>query len=82
MFLNGSGVQLSVMENSIPDVFIGQLIATDADAGTNGMINYDIRSGDPGNNFNISLNTGVIMTSEATIDREMVSNFSLTVCVS
>lgn len=82
VFLNGSGVQLFVMENSVSDVVVGQVIATDADEGTNGLVNYLITAGDPGDYFNISLNTGTIVTSTATIDREIVSNFSLTICVS
>ena len=81
-FLNSSGVQLFVMENTISDVLVGQVIATDADEGTNALINYIIRDGDPEDNFNISLNTGAIVTNDNIIDREMVSNFSLTVCVS
>ena len=70
------------MENTISDVLVGQVIATDADEGTNALINYIIRDGDPEDNFNISLNTGAIVTNDNIIDREMVSNFSLTVCVS
>ena len=80
MFLNSSGVQLFVVENTISDVLVGQVVATDADAGTNALIDYMIRDGDPEDNFNISL-TGAIVTNE-NIDREMISNFSLTVCVS
>ena len=61
---------------------VGQVIATDADEGTNALINYSIRDGDPEDNFNISLSTGEIVTNDNIIDREMVSNFSLTICVS
>lgn len=82
VFLNSSGVQLFVMENSFPDEFVGQVVATDADAGTNALVNYAISAGDPDDNFNVSMNTGEIVTGETSIDRETVSIFSLTVCVS
>lgn len=82
VFLNGSGAQLFVMENAAPQVLVGHVTATDADAGTNAMINYAISAGDPRSNFDISINTGEIVTSNATIDRETVSDFSLTICVS
>ena len=81
MFLNSSGLQLFVTENAVSNVPVGQVIATDADVGDNALINYIIRDGDPEGNFNISLNTGAIVTNKNTIDRETVSNFSLTICV-
>ena len=81
MFLNSSGVQLFVTENAVSNVLVGQVIATDADAGKNALINYFIHDGDPEDNFNISFDTGAIVTNKNTIDREMVSNFSLTICV-
>ena len=82
VFLNSSGVQLFVMENSFPNVSVGQVIATDADAGNNALVNYAISAGDPEDNFNISMYTGEIVTGVTAIDRETISIFFLTVCVS
>jgi len=82
VFLNGSGTQLFVTENSVSKVFVGQLVATDADVGSNAMITYMIRVGDPSDHFDIDPMNGTLVTSGTQIDREVTANFSLTICVS
>ena len=82
VFLNGSGSQLSVMENAVSKVFVGQLVATDADTGANAMITYFIREGDLHDQFDIDPMNGTLVTSGTEIDREVTANFSLTICVS
>jgi len=61
---------------------LSQVTATDADIGNNALINYIINAGDPGDNFDIDSSTGVIITNGTVIDREMVSNYTLNICVS
>ncbi|XP_077984698.1 protein dachsous-like [Glandiceps talaboti] len=75
------GYLMQVMENMGSDVFVGQVNATDADIGTNGLITYSIPIGIADDMFRINGESGQIFTTE-TLDRENVSSYILTVYAS
>ena len=68
----------SVAEHSSMGTLIGIISATDDDIGVNSLVTYSIISGDPNGNFVISSN-GEIQTSSQTLDRENISQYTLTV---
>ena len=68
----------SVAEHSSTGTLIGIISATDDDISVNGLVTYSIISGDPNGNFMIS-SIGEIQTSSQTLDRENISQYTLTV---
>ena len=66
----------SVDENQPNRTFVGQVPATDIDAGTNAKISYSFES--PSIEFVIELDTGIIRTNQV-LNREKSSSFSLMV---
>ena len=68
----------SVAERSSMGTLVGVVVATDIDIGVNSQVAYSIISGDPSSNFVIS-NSGEIQVSSQALDRERVSQFTLTV---
>ena len=69
--------QITVPENSPTGASVSQLIATDADAGENGRVQYELTS-DPGNMFVLGQNDGVLRVSRE-LDREAVDEYRLAV---
>ncbi|XP_046573466.1 cadherin EGF LAG seven-pass G-type receptor 2-like [Haliotis rubra] len=67
----------SVLENTM-DKFVGRIRAEDRDAGENGAITYSIESQTPRTHFSVNPGTGSITVS-GDLDREMFSNYSLTI---
>ena len=68
----------SVAEHSSMGTSLGVVSATDNDIGVNGLVTYSIISGDPNGNFMIS-NNGEIQVSSQALDRESISQRTLTV---
>lgn len=54
--------------------FYSQVLATDADSGLNGRIDYSIVDGNPNNAFIIDSVRGILATS-AVLDREIISSY-------
>eukprot|EP00794_Sanderia_malayensis_P006323 gene6323-7047_t len=67
-----------VREDSAIGSNVIQVSATDADAGSNAVITYEITGGAHGGNFSIDANTGLIVTKMA-LDYETLASYELTV---
>lgn len=68
----------SVTENSPVGTVVETVDATDLDSGLNGKVGYAIISGNSDDLFTINATTGVVSTN-ANIDREMVTGVTLTI---
>ena len=68
----------TVIEDSDPGLEVITVNATDADSTSNAELAYRITDGNIGNKFEIDSETGLV-TLEASIDRENVSFYSLTI---
>lgn len=68
----------SVDENAPSGTFVGNVVATDPDAGT--RLNFSITAGDPDHKFGIDLLNGQILT-KAPLDFETTPSYGLTVTV-
>lgn len=73
-----SSLKFVVSENTPVMTRIGQLMATDADSGSNGRITYKLTGGDINGYFGIFGDTGWIYVRKA-LDRETINEFTLTV---
>ncbi|KAH9495210.1 hypothetical protein Btru_015666 [Bulinus truncatus] len=71
--------RFSITENLLPNSFVGQVIATDRDIGSNGLLQFFF-SGQQ-TNFTINPTNGEIRT-QVTLDRELVPEHIITVYVS
>lgn len=67
----------SIAEHSSMGTLVGTVSASDNDIGVNAVVTYSIISGDPSGNFMISSN-GDIQISSQTLDRETISQYTLT----
>lgn len=72
-----STFDLSLPENQIPSV-IHSVIATDADAGSNGDIIYSITSGNTNGAFSVNPSTGAL-SPVGPLDRETESSYTLVI---
>ena len=70
--------QFQVAENATVGHFIGTILATDADAGSNAAITFEISQGDVASLFRINRATGVLMVAGG-LDREMTSRYVLSI---
>lgn len=70
-----SSYEASINENMIPPVSLLPVIATDADVGTNGEINFSL-SGQGSSSFAIDSTTGLVTVVEV-LDRENISSYNL-----
>ncbi|KAJ8298114.1 hypothetical protein KUTeg_024645 [Tegillarca granosa] len=78
-FVNTSS-NVSIRENIAAFTNIVKVTAVDPDSGINGKIVYDIKNQDPvDGHFSISTTGQIYVSNAATIDREMVSLYSLTI---
>ena len=77
-FITDEPYVATVQENSPTGTFVSTLIATDGDLGVNGEIRYFIISGNFNNSFSLNSITGALTVNQS-IDREIVSSFSLDV---
>ena len=68
----------TVLENSDANTLVIPVMATDADLGDHGMVDYFIRGGNFNNSFSIDQSNGRI-TVRNNIDRERVQSFDLVV---
>ncbi|XP_060720172.1 protocadherin-23 isoform X1 [Tachysurus vachellii] len=68
----------AVWEGQIPNTYVMQVLAVDADSGVNGQIDYTIVDGNRNNAFIIDSIRGILATS-AVLDRELVSSYKLIV---
>ncbi|KAG7458772.1 hypothetical protein MATL_G00224240 [Megalops atlanticus] len=66
----------AVWEGQIPNTYITQVFATDADSGVRGEINYSILSGNHNDAFAIDSTRGILATG-AVLDREIISSYKL-----
>ncbi|CAD5114116.1 DgyrCDS3263 [Dimorphilus gyrociliatus] len=76
------GYQFSVLENSAGGTVIGRIQATDADLGSNGVVQYSIQltSKGPAGHFTLDSVTGYLSTSpQAVLDREINDMYTLLV---
>ncbi|KAK3507009.1 hypothetical protein QTP70_000327 [Hemibagrus guttatus] len=68
----------AVWEGQIPNTYVMQVLAVDADSGLNGQIDYSIVDGNQNNAFIIDSVRGILATS-AVLDREIISSYKLIV---
>ncbi|MCI4394856.1 hypothetical protein PGIGA_G00173570 [Pangasianodon gigas] len=68
----------AVWEGQIPNTYVMQVLAVDADSGMNGQIDYSIVDGNQNNAFMIDSVRGILATS-AVLDREIISSYKLIV---
>ncbi|KAG7314164.1 hypothetical protein KOW79_022660 [Hemibagrus wyckioides] len=68
----------AVWEGQIPNTYVMQVLAVDADSGVNGQIDYSIVDGNQNNVFIIDSVRGILATS-AVLDREIISSYKLIV---
>ena len=68
----------TVVENTATNTEVVTIIATDADLGVHGQLEYNIISGNLENHFALDSGTG-ILTINSNIDREISTSFSLVV---
>ena len=69
---------LPLEENSRINTFVGQVFATDKDAGTNREIRFTLEAGVQNDDFTINSTTGVVRTARS-LDYENLINYNLTV---
>ena len=69
-------LEASIPEDSPPDTFVTQVLATDADAGTNAIITYAIL--ETSSPFSINAETGSVLVTGA-LDREAVPSYVVTI---
>ena len=69
--------RFNVSENSSPGTVAGSVFASDADIGSNGLVTYQIASGDPNGNFDVTTEGDIEVFDE--LDRENTTMFVLTV---
>ncbi|XP_030047622.1 protocadherin Fat 4 [Microcaecilia unicolor] len=70
--------QVEIIENTLTGTDLIQVVALDADEGTNGLIRYGILSGNDNHEFRIDSVTGVISIAKP-LDRETKHSYSLVV---
>ena len=75
---NPTAYSMDLLENTTVLSFVLRVTATDADIGTNGAINYTIRSGNLGQAFEIDATTGAL-TLVNSLDRETRASYSMVV---
>ena len=67
---------LTITENTAIGTVLFKIAANDSDSGEDGLVTYDITSGDPNNFFSINANGN--LTVQNNIDRETHTGFTLT----
>lgn len=75
---NSSSYVAKVMENSNTSTSVATVYATDQDQGENGYVTYKITGGNTGDVFQVDNQTGVVSV-KGSIDRERISEYSLTI---
>lgn len=75
---NTSSYVAKVMENSNTSTSVATVYATDQDQGENGYVTYKITGGNTGDVFQVDNQTGVVSV-KGSIDRERISEYSLTI---
>ncbi|XP_064191411.1 protocadherin-23 [Anguilla rostrata] len=66
----------AVWEGQIPNTYVMQVFALDADSGLHGQVEYSILSGNQNNAFIIDSTRGILATN-AVLDREVVPSYKL-----
>lgn len=78
----GEPYQFRVSENVTGGYSVGTVQATDADAGSNAEVTFEISQGDPDSVFQIDRDTGVLaVASSAGLDREVRASYTLSITV-
>lgn len=78
----GEPYQFQVAENATGGYSVGTVLATDADAGSNAEVTFEISLGDPDSVFQIDRDTGVLaVANSAGLDREVRAGYTLSITV-
>ncbi|XP_033742919.1 LOW QUALITY PROTEIN: protocadherin Fat 1-like [Pecten maximus] len=73
---------MAIIENSASGLVVGNITAHDKDNNPTERLTYSITKGNTGQYFSINITTGVIFTTEHTLDREVKESHTLEVTVS
>ncbi|XP_068114331.1 cadherin-23 isoform X3 [Hyperolius riggenbachi] len=73
-------LNITISENTPVSTPITRILASDADAGRNAILTFNITGGNGDNAFFINENTGIVYVNRA-LDREKISEYRLTVTV-
>ncbi|XP_053307224.1 cadherin-23 [Spea bombifrons] len=71
---------ITISENTPVSTPVTRILASDADAGRNALLTFNITAGNTENTFYINENTGVVYVNRQ-LDREKVAEYKLTVTV-
>ncbi|XP_073452804.1 cadherin-23 [Aquarana catesbeiana] len=73
-------LNITISENSPVLTPITRILASDADAGRNAILTFNITGGNTENSFSINENTGIVYVNRP-LDREKIAEYKLTVTV-